>query len=149
MDTAQKELFYVDDDPDDRLFFDEIAASLGAKAVLFNSADMLLEALKKPPPLPSMIFMDLNMPKKNGYELLAEIRSQSAFDTVPILVLSTANALDSLDRCFQLGATLYLTKAARFHEMRELLEHILSIDWTQFSRNRSGFMYQHYLPKYE
>ncbi len=132
-------VFYLDDDPDDRSFFQEAFLEIGAHAILFESADAMLQNLRSAPP-PSIIFMDLNMPKKNGFETLEEIRSDEAFTNIPIVILSTSASMTSVERCFKLGASLYLTKPNHMSVLRDSIAGILEINWPVFHRDRSNFM---------
>jgi CheY-like chemotaxis protein len=138
--SKSKKIFYVDDDPDDRLFFEHALIESETSTVLFDSADALLNALTTANELPDIIFTDLNMPKKDGYELVEEIRSHPSFDGIPIIIVSTSSAIAGIDRCFRLGATLYLTKTGAMAALRKSLENILKIDWLQFKRDRSNFV---------
>jgi CheY-like chemotaxis protein len=132
-------VFYLDDDPDDRNFFQEALAEIGAQAMLFASADAMLDNLRHASQ-PAIIFMDLNMPLKNGFETLEEIRREEAFAHIPIVVLSTSAAMTGVDRCFKLGASLYLTKPNRMSVLRESIAGIMEINWPAFHRDRSNFM---------
>lgn len=69
-------IFYTDDDLDDLDFFTEVVESMenGVELVTQNNGKKLLEALHNPPPAPSVVFLDLNMPGINGFDVLTEIR---------------------------------------------------------------------------
>jgi CheY-like chemotaxis protein len=138
MKDSRQMVFYLDDDPDDRSFFQEALSEIGAQSMLFESADVMLENLRDAQP--NIIFMDLNMPKKNGFETLEEIRREEAFAQIPIVVLSTSASMTGVDRCFRLGATLYLTKPNCMAVLRESLAGIMEINWPAFHRDRSNFM---------
>jgi CheY-like chemotaxis protein len=140
MQKTTPKLYYVDDDPDDRMFFEEVVAGLGIKAVFFETANALLEALKKTQELPAVIFTDLNMPIKSGYELVKEIRSDLAFEHIPIVVISTSGALPNVDKCFRLGASLYLRKANCFTALQQSIIDVLAMDWAIFERDRNNFI---------
>jgi CheY-like chemotaxis protein len=139
MKVNRQMVFYLDDDPDDRSFFQEALSDIGAQSMLFESADVMLQNLRHEP-RPYIIFIDLNMPKKNGFETLEEIRREEAFAKIPIVVLSTSTASTGVDRCFRLGATLYLTKPNRMSALRESIAGIMEINWPAFHRDRSNFM---------
>lgn len=72
-------------------------------------------------PLPLMVLLDLRMPKKDGFQVLAWIRSQPEFETLPVVVLtSSAEQPDAL-QAFKLGANSYLVKPAQFDDLVQLM----------------------------
>jgi len=85
-------IFYVDDDSDDRELFRYAVKSVDPRTVLvaFESGEDLLTFLRSGTPLPDFIFIDINMPKMNGYECVQEIRSKEIFNTVKIIMYSTS-----------------------------------------------------------
>jgi len=143
MDATQEKpvLFYVDDDSDDRFFFEEAAHDIHENVQLFESGDELLESLRHPPPSPSIVFIDLNMPRKNGFEILEEIRSSDNFRSVPIVVYSTSGEANTISKCLNLGASFYMTKAVRIATLRDAINHLLHIDWTTFKPDLKNFVY--------
>jgi CheY-like chemotaxis protein len=134
-------LFYVDDDSDDRFFFEEAAHDINENVRLFETGDQMLESLRHPPPSPSIVFIDLNMPLKNGFEVLQEIRSSEAFRSVPIVVYSTSGEPNTITRCLSLGASFYMTKAIRVSALRKAIDYLLHIDWTTFKPDLKNFVY--------
>lgn len=135
-------IFYVDDDEDDRFFFEEVTGQIGENISLFELGDQLLLQLRNPPPSPSIIFLDLNMPIKDGFEVLQEIKSSSAFKDVPVIILSTASNPETIQRCFDLGASLYLRKSTSMQELKDSLEFVLGIDWENHTVTTGNFVYK-------
>lgn len=132
-------IFYLDDDPDDRVFFTEAALCCNANPIVFENPDAFLHALNNPPPVPGIIFVDLNMSLKSGYEVIQEIRSDPHFEFFPIVVLSTAATKSCVDKCYALGASAYLTKPFYFDLLIQSIKDIMSIDWMLFTRTRENF----------
>lgn len=132
-------VYYLDDDADDLTFFAEAIAALGCQAALFETAEALFEALERPV-LPRLVFLDINMPKKDGFTVLKEIRSSQQWGKLPVVMFSTATADLSAERCFQLGASFYLTKPTCLKILRESIAQILATDWNTFSPNRDNFV---------
>lgn len=124
-------LFYVDDDDDDLGFFEEAVQTLGHEVHLFNLADKMIEALNNPPPSPSMVFLDLNMPGKSGFEIINEIRQSEMCKDLPIVVYSTAADFGTIKKCREHGANLYITKPTSMSALQRALKHVLAIDLTQ------------------
>lgn len=86
-------ILLADDDDDDRLFFKEALEDIKIKTKVHtvNDGTALMEHLNQPGiPLPDMLFLDLNMPKKNGIQCLEEIRKDQRFKELTIAIYSTS-----------------------------------------------------------
>lgn len=134
-------LFYVDDDSDDLMIFEDAANEIGANVKLFNNGDKLLQALNSLPAEPSMIFVDLNMPGKSGFDLISEIRSSGQWTELPLVVLSTASDKLSIEKCQSAGANYYIQKPTSIDKLKAALNHTLTIDWGAMSRP-ADFVYR-------
>src|ERR1035438_6847359 len=94
-----KYIFLADDDADDCTFFEEALRDLQVQAQLtiVNDGVALMttldETVTEPPP-PHVIFLDLNMPRKNGFECLDEIRQNPRFKEIPVVIFSTSDNRD-------------------------------------------------------
>jgi CheY-like chemotaxis protein len=66
--------------------------------------------------LPDMILSDLNMPGKNGYDILKELRADGRFIDLPIVITSTSSIRSVIDTCMKLGATKFIQKPETFVE---------------------------------
>jgi len=75
-------------------------------------------------PLPDVILLELNMPRKSGLEALAEIKAVEAFRDIPVIVFSTSSSETDMRNAFRLGASSYVRKPRSF---RQLIQTILSI----------------------
>ncbi|QHV93767.1 response regulator [Spirosoma endbachense] len=105
-------VWIVDDDEDDKYLF-EIAFKQLIPPVsikLFNDGEELLPALIQHDSLPSLIILDLNMPRVNGFEALQQLRAEPAFQKIPVIVLTTSSDYCDRERAKQLGANGFLTK---------------------------------------
>lgn len=67
--------------------------------------------------LPRVILLDLNMPKKDGREVIKEIKTIPILCNIPIVVFSTANSNLEMQRCYDLGANSYITKPNSFEQL--------------------------------
>ena len=72
-------------------------------------------------PKPDIILLDLNMPKKDGREALAEIKSDFTLKTLPIVVLTTSNSEVDITRSYNLGANSYVTKPMSYSELIKII----------------------------
>jgi two-component system, chemotaxis family, response regulator Rcp1 len=76
-------------------------------------------------PTPDLILLDLNLPRKDGREVLAEIKSDSTLKTIPVVVLTTSRADQDVLRSYQLNANCYITKPVDFGQFVKV---VLSIE---------------------
>lgn len=128
-------IFYADDDLDDQEVFREVMNEINEDIFIFtqNNGDELMQLLKNPPPRPHVIFLDLNMPVKNGFDVLKEIRQSERFRDLPVIIFSTSGDDDAISRTRQLGATLYVRKPDYYNELKQILRELLTINWETFS----------------
>lgn len=127
-----KNIFLADDDEDDRLFFEEALKEVCDDAVLTvaENGDELMEILYRPPvPMPDVIFLDLNMPKKNGFECLAEIKNDGALKNLPIIIFTTSLQEESVKKVYSQGANYYVRKPTDYRQLKLIVEKLLAIDW--------------------
>lgn len=136
-------IFYADDDVDDLDFFREVANEINQPVTLFEDGEKLLDQLHNPPPAASVIFLDLNMPTKSGFEVLREIKENSDVKDIPVVILTTSNNPDDVKLTKKLGASLYIRKPASIGGLKKAVSHVLSIDWKNFVLSDSEFVYQH------
>jgi len=74
--------------------------------------------------LPDFILLDLNMPKKDGREVLKEIKQVPDFRKIPIIIFSTTNNRQEITRCYELGANSYITKPNSFEQLIQVVKTI-------------------------
>lgn len=129
-------ILIVEDDPEDRMLAeDAINESEPRFPVRFlEDGEQLLaylqhkgryqEADTNPPP--GVIVMDLNMPRLDGREALARIKSHPVFKTIPVIILTTSNHAQDIENCYSLGANSYLTKPGNYRELVKLMEMLKS-----------------------
>lgn len=139
-----KSIFIADDDPDDLAFFEEALREICNKTILTTATDgvELLEILLKTvPPSPDVIFLDLNMPRLNGFECLIEIKNTLKLKPIPVVILSTTITPDTIDKLYVNGAHAYVTKPTAFDDLKSIIRHVLSIDLT-LKPSRANFHIQ-------
>jgi len=73
---------------------------------------------------PDLILLDLNMPKKNGWEVLAECKADAALRSIPIVVFTTSQAPQDVRRCYELGANSFITKPFDLDAFKQAIEVI-------------------------
>ena len=73
-------------------------------------------------PFPSLILLDLNMPKKDGREALQEIKAHADLRKIPVVVLTTSEAKEDIAQCYELGASSYIKKPVSFDGLVKALK---------------------------
>lgn len=135
-------LFYIDDDSDDLDFFSLACDDLGESVRLFNLPEAFFNSLQNPPPKPSIIFLDLNMPLVSGFEIIEELRRSKSFSEVPIIIYSTAADTKTVAQCRELGASMYVIKPTSLKLLKEVIKFVIDIDWENHTINDENFLYQ-------
>jgi CheY-like chemotaxis protein len=112
-------IIIVENDEDEQMFmqlgFEE--AGLFDVLTMARSGEALLEWLQAHPEQhPQLILSDLNMPGKNGYDILAEMRANPRLAQIPVIITSTSTARSIMDKCLALGAADYVVKPDTFIE---------------------------------
>ncbi len=118
-------ILIAEDDADDRFLLQAAFEENGFDDRLQfveNGVEMLefLQTKKHnglPAILPRFILMDLNMPKKDGREVLGELKQHPEFKNIPVVVFSTTNNEQEMRRCYELGANSYITKPNSFESL--------------------------------
>jgi CheY-like chemotaxis protein len=89
--------------------------------------DKVFNYLKKSEKLPGIIVMDLNLPKTDGKEILQEIKSNTPFLDIPIIVLTTSSSRDDIDYCNRMGIKKFITKPATMEGWNTTINSILDV----------------------
>ncbi|MGO4773213.1 response regulator [Flavobacterium sp. W22_SRS_FK3] len=137
-------IFYTDDDEDDLSIFADAVESLKKKIKLqtYTGGEKLLNAIFNSPPKPNVVFLDLNMPGKNGFDVLEELRNNEEKINIPIIIFSTSNEPGIIEKCLALGANLFITKPVLMRDITKSIEHALGIDWENFVPTVNNFVYK-------
>src|ERR1035437_5782764 len=131
---APLNILLADDDKDDRSFFKkalkEVAISTHLTTV--NDGEQLMKYLAdNSEQLPNILFLDLNMPRKNGLESLVEIAENETLKDLSIIIFSTSSPhekgyeLAMVSNLFKLGARVYIRKPTDLKQLEQLLDHAL------------------------
>lgn len=123
-------LLLADDDKDDCLFFKDALEELPLTANLttVHDGEQLMQLLSKEkvaPPPPHVLFLDLNMPRKNGFECLEEIKRDERLRQLPVIVFSTSFEQDVVNLLYKKGAQYYIRKPAEFSELKRVIHRAL------------------------
>lgn len=127
-------ILMAEDDPDDRLLTQE--AFTESKIVnplrMVKDGEELMDYLRgrgdysEPgsAPMPGLILLDLNMPRKDGREALKEIKSDDQLRRIPVVVLTTSNAEEDVIRSYNLGVSSFITKPVTFDGLVQAMQAI-------------------------
>ncbi|MGF6844829.1 CheY-like chemotaxis protein [Chitinophaga sp. W3I9] len=116
----------IDDDIDDRMIFGEVLKELAPDIIYheaINGEDALLKLNNNL--APDLIFLDLNMPRVDGKQFLAEIRQQEHLKHIPVVIYSTSSHESDKKETRELGASYFLTKPNSLHELTHILGRLL------------------------
>ena len=118
----------VDDDNDDYLFFKKVLDYQVFKTslqLIINGEDLLEKLNDEKLVLHDVIFLDINMPLRDGYSCLVEIKDAPRLNKIPIVIYSTQYERNVADMLFEMGADYYIKKATEFDSLRKLIERAL------------------------
>ncbi len=125
------DILIVDDNQADLMIMQEALLETGLSANLHTAVNGE-EAMKflrrvgehSTAPQPHLIILDLNMPRKNGYEVLEEIKSDRLLMRIPVVILTTSKADADISRAYASHANCYIPKPVDFNQFCEIMQRI-------------------------
>lgn len=127
-------ILLADDDIDDRFFFDKALKEIkvSSNLVTVSNGELLMKYLSEQlQQLPDILFLDLSMPRKTGFECLAEIKDNEQLKDLPVIIFTTSftrgiDFEDNLKKTFsKMGAEGYIRKPGDFEELKEVIHQTL------------------------
>jgi CheY-like chemotaxis protein len=139
MNNQPYNLLLADDDDDDCTFFKDALEDLHAAVNLttVNNGAHLMKYLSDCPfgKLPDILFLDLNMPLKNGFECLAEIKLIEKLKELPVIIWSTSLDIKIVDLLYEKGAVYYIRKPGEFSQLKKVIALALAtMDGSNFKQ---------------
>lgn len=127
-------ILIAEDDADDRFLLQAAFEENGfADRLQFvgNGVEVIehLTNIKEASAYPRFILLDLNMPKKDGREVLKELKQHPQLSKIPVVIFSTTNNEQEMRRCYELGANSYITKPNSFESLLKTVAALRSY-WT-------------------
>ncbi len=125
-------IIIAEDDADDRLLIEDALNenNISSEDLMFvDDGEALIETLDGNTNSPCMVFLDLNMPKKDGRQALKEIKEDKRLKHIPVIVFSTSNSLDDIKTSYQNGVNTYFTKPSKYSDLVEILKTVKSYWW--------------------
>ena len=117
-------IMLADDDMDDCIFFKEALRKLPLSTHLttvYNGEQLMKLLTEEATQLPDVLFLDLNMPRKNGFECLAEIKRHEKLKLLPVIVFSTSFDQDRVNLLYENGAHFFIRKPAEFIQLKNII----------------------------
>jgi CheY-like chemotaxis protein len=128
---AIQSIILADDDEDDRFVFKDVVHEVNEKVKVEIVTDglQLMNLLKHFEP--DLLFLDLDMPYKNGLECLVEIRANPLLQQLPVIVFSSTTRPANIQTAYEMGAHLFLIKETTFTEYTAAIKAILKLNWKE------------------
>jgi CheY-like chemotaxis protein len=146
MNPAPIQLLLADDDIDDCNLFAEVLKELPITTHLsvVHNGEQLLQTLVNLAALPSALFLDLNMPRINGVECLAEIKKNDKFKRLPVIVYSTSFEPRVISDLYTKGANYYIRKPAEFPKLKKVIYNgiMLAVNTIGSQPDKDNFVLQ-------
>jgi two-component system response regulator len=133
------EVFLVEDNDDDVFLIQKAIGQTAwpaELAVARHGAEFLDRIATRPGEssvLPTLVLLDINMPRLDGFEALRRLKSDPRTRHIPVLILTTSNRREDVHRAFALGASSFLTKPPEFEELVAMLDRVLTY-WIETTR---------------
>jgi two-component system, chemotaxis family, response regulator Rcp1 len=126
---AGPEVLFVEDNPGDWRLYEKVfsAASPEARLSVVADGDAALAYLGQEAPYenvarPDLMIIDLNLPRRDGRELLSKLKADSTFRTIPVIVITSSDAETDIIKSYELHANCFLTKPLNLDEFLRTLE---------------------------
>lgn len=128
--NAPLNILLADDDIDDCFFFKEAVEELliPTTFTIVNEGEQLMQLLtKEATELPHVLFLDLNMPRKNGFECLAEIKGNKKLSHLPVIIFSTSLEQEVVNQLYKNGAQYFIRKPSDFSQFKKIIQQTITI----------------------
>lgn len=122
----KKRILVIEDDPSLQKVLQEFLTADGFEPIEAMDGEKGAELAKKD--IPDLILLDIILPKKDGYEVLKELKEDQKTKNIPIILLTNLGSPADVEKAIKLGATTYLTKADyKLEEVTRKIREILKI----------------------
>jgi CheY-like chemotaxis protein len=129
MNTENMNILLADDDMDDCVFFKEAVEDmqLPAQLATLHDGEQLMQHLNNETnSLPDVLFLDLNMPRKNGFECLSEIKHSQKLKELPVVVFSTSFEQEVVNLLYKNGAQYFIRKPSEFSQFKKIIHQTIT-----------------------
>jgi CheY-like chemotaxis protein len=128
--NAPLNVLLADDDIDDCIFFKEAVEELVIPTTfrIVHEGEQLMQLLtNEATELPDVLFLDLNMPRKNGFECLSEIKGNKKLSQLPVIIFSTSLEQEVVNQLYKNGAQYFIRKPAEFSQFKKIIQQTITI----------------------
>jgi len=128
MNLKHLNILLADDDTDDCIFFKEALGELmlSTNLTTVNNGEQLMQLLtNETNELPHILFLDLNMPRKNGFECLSEIKQNEKLKELPVIIFSTSFEKEVVNLLYKNGAQYFIRKPSEFSQFKKIIQQSL------------------------
>lgn len=139
-------LFIIDDDDDDKEMFCEAVSDINKsfRCLSASNGQEALQILENAGIAPDFIFLDLNMPRMNGKQLLIRLKENERFSSIPVSIYSTSKLQADKEETRQLGADHFITKPSSLMQLKKDLEFVFAKKFKNNFLNQSYPSLLHY-----
>ena len=125
----QLDILLADDDLDDCFFFKEALQEMPVltEFIAVHNGEQLMQLLNETTKLPHILFLDLNMPRKNGFECLTEIKQNKKLNVLPVVIFSTSFEQEVVNRLYHNGAHFFIRKPSEFALFKKIILYTLTL----------------------
>lgn len=123
-------ILLADDDEADCLLFKEALEELPLSTHLttvYNGEQLIEVITKKGNKLPDVLFLDLNMPRKNGFASLGQIKRSEELESLPVIIFSTASDIETVKKVFRDAAHYYISKPSDFSQLKKVIYEAITL----------------------
>jgi DNA-binding NarL/FixJ family response regulator len=124
-------IILAEDDEDDLFLFQQALTKFFPDSTFIHAKDgeELMSILPESVSKETILFLDINMPRKNGLECLMELRTQRLYVDLPVIIISTHKDAQIMERAYSIGANFYMAKAVDFNKFIRDIKSIISTQW--------------------
>ena len=133
-------MFFLDDDREDLDLVTEVAESYGHTVKLFSQPAELFDFLDLHGIAPDLIFIDIYMPRDDGYQVLERLKTFSELDNTPVVIYTGECDEICIDKCFALGTSYHIRKATSFSWLQTTLQRMFDVNWLLHVPVRNQFL---------
>jgi CheY-like chemotaxis protein len=140
MNNQKVEILLVENNEDDMLIIQEVFADMKLASIVDTVRDgeealayLRCKGKYKVARMPDLVLLDINMPKKNGFEVLEEMKKDPRLQSLPVIMLTTSHREEDVVRSYSNGACSYIHKLVDLDQFKQLIKQFEHY-WTDISR---------------
>ena len=123
-------ILLADDDKDDCLFFKDVIEEffpVASLTMVYDGEQLMHQLERVTANLPDVLFLDINMPRKNGFECLTEIKKHPTLKKLPVIIFSTSYEESYAEQLYKSGAQYYICKPSNFEELKKIVQLAITL----------------------